>query len=149
MAQSNLELKETLAGGCVFRYVICGVMGAKSLITILIVLAFGFSLIAESFSSDLNHHATQTENQLIQDSQLSADQPILTSHHSEPTDTKKDDCSDPCHLGHCHWGHCSFTAVNQSFSLASADNSQSYFGSLNIFIAAPFLEGPRRPPRLA
>lgn len=36
-------------------YGISGAMVTKSLITILIVLVFGFSLIAESFSSDLDH----------------------------------------------------------------------------------------------
>lgn len=115
--------------------------------SILMLVVFGFNLIAEIASSQFENPNSHIASSNV--SNVSGDSGSLESEKSQSQDVNTDHkgCMDPCHRGQCHFGHCAYHLTSgypalgpDLFSLVHID-----FG----FLApkSPFLDGPKRPPR--
>lgn len=104
-----------------------------------------FSLLA----SILSAHASSSEV-IHPDAQHSV---IAGTHAQVSADLKQEqlplsgtNCPDPCHHGGTHLGHGSFPVANLSVLFAAPERALEFNESYTFF-EAPFLSGPRRPPK--
>jgi hypothetical protein len=116
--------------------------------SILMLVVFGFNLIAEIASSQFeNPNAHMASSSSL--SRVSGNSSTYENEGSQSQDVNTDHkgCMDPCHRGQCHFGHCAYHLTSgypalgpDLFNLVHID-----FG----FLApkSPFLDGPKRPPR--
>lgn len=118
-------------------------------ISILILVVFGFNLVAEVVSAHF-----QSPDLYISTSSASAasddsDSYMAGKSQSQDLNSEHKGCMDPCHRGQCHFGHCAYHGAS-GYSALSADLFKLGYINCDFLVPkSPFLEGPKRPPRLA
>lgn len=146
--RDHLEMKRRLRADlpnwCQLGYSM-RVKAMKTFVSVLLLSFFGLSLAADAFASDsmlcLGEVAAGLSASDTSPSQV-------LSQESESHESENADCSDPCHYGRCHFGHCSVVFSNSYVRLQVLDLDITVHSLKQSMIEAPFLEGPRRPPRL-
>lgn len=58
------------------------------------------------------------------------------------------DCTDPCHAGLSHFGHGACLTAYPFFRIRNITYVEQVFQVTPLIQDGPFLEGPRKPPRL-
>lgn len=122
----------------------------KAFVSILLIAVFGITLGAEAFASDAL--ICSDERKIVSESdssKLISAELHSTEKKSAPSQGTGNSCSDPCHFGRCHFGHCSFAFSGSDLHFHVADTIIEATGLRQSIVDAPFLEGPRRPPRLS
>jgi hypothetical protein len=123
-------------------------MGKKGyFVSLILLVLFGVNILAEAASNHIepiNQHSTvSTQSSEAQITSLHSTTDCPDRQH--PSDSSNN-CADPCHTGRCHFGHCyhmvkGYSAFDPSVSM------QSHLTYELLVPKAPFLEGPKRPPR--
>lgn len=119
--------------------------GFRQFISLLLLL-----ISAGSLASDLTaSHFTPFEQGGLQELTLGIAQRDIRCPYSQNERRELPNCANPCHLGVCHFGHCLSEVTTDT---AYSENGPRSFSSLSMNLIsplAPFLEGPKRPPRFS
>jgi hypothetical protein len=117
--------------------------------SILMLLVFGVNLIAEIASA--HSESLQTHSSISAVSSFDSDSGGYQNEESTPqgVNTEHKGCTDPCHRGQCHFGHCAYHAVSGYAAISPALLSKGHIALNFLAPKAPFLDGPKRPPRLS
>lgn len=121
-------------------------MKVIQLLIVGILLAnFGVTLGADIFEKDSHIAISTSDVSEYQEHQEHDRQHKDVSCDSDSTD--KNHCPDPCHLGQPHFGHTAFVLANSRILFARVEIAAANINITQLRIEAPFLEGPRRPPK--
>lgn len=118
----------------------------RTFISVLLLSFFGLSLAADLFASDSRVCLDDLGIQISAAGDSSA-QALAGGNQPNSHDSEKNDCGDPCHYGRCHLGHCSVVFSEAPVRLQALDLTIEAHSLNQSVVEAPFLEGPRRPPR--
>ncbi len=118
--------------------------------SVLMLFVFGFNLIAESASIQFESLETYSSISPVRSFDNDSDGYQQNEEPaSQEVNAEHKGCSDPCHRNQCHFGHCAYHPVSR-YSLISPDLlNQSLINSNSLAHKGPFLDGPKRPPRLS
>lgn len=117
--------------------------------SVLVLFVFGFNLIAESAS--IQFESLETYSSIPSVSSFDNDSGGYQNKDSgsQEVKSKHKECSNPCHRSQCHFGHCAYHPVSR-YSLILPDLlNQGLINANSLAHKAPFLDGPKRPPRLS
>lgn len=121
-------------------------MGVSRVVSILILAVFGFSLGSDFFSSHDMTSSCGTGQTSLSSPLAEGQGATLISESGCSEESKKEDCSDPCHLGYCHFGHCFHVTVTATH-LIKAPPILSAFGKRpNGYIPSQYPPSIFRPP---
>lgn len=125
-------------------------MGKKGFLISLILLAlFGMNVLAEVVSNHvepINLHSSFSSSIQNSDAQISTFYSATDCPDGQHPSDGSQNCADPCHTGRCHFGHC-FHAIKGYAAMDPSMAMQSHVTYQLLVPKAPFLEGPKRPPR--
>jgi len=116
-------------------------------VSFLLISAFALSLGVEAFATENCSWVCTDEVRVTGIDQSISIMSDNSRETNNPGSQDKFPCADPCHFGQCHFGHCGFVPASNQFPLQLRVKSAGHRLLAQTVIEAPFLEGPRRPPR--